>query len=293
MKKFFLAIFCLALILALNGCVQGSFVIKNQPLKFAATFFPHYDILRNIVGDKAEVLDILPPNADPHTFELTPTQVKELQGTKVIFKIGSGIDDYIDVIKDSIPGVTLKTVDNGINILSSTDPEDKGINPHYWLSVANAKIIAQNITDEVSMIDPQNKEYYQNNAQMYIGKLDNLEMEVNKQLKDLSSRDLISFHNAWPYFAKEFNLNILASFEPFPGKEPTAQYLKNLGNQIKKYEVKVIFAEKQFSTQSIAAFAQDSGLKIYTLNTMESGTDKDSFIGIMEQNAKIINQALK
>jgi len=293
MKKIFLAFFCLVLILALSGCVQGSPVIKNQPLKFAATFFPHYDILRNVVGDKAQALDILPPNADPHTFELTPKQVKELQATKIIFKIGSGIDDYIDVIKDSIPGVTLKTVDWGINILSSTDFEDKGINPHYWLSVANSKIITQNIADEVSMIDSQNKDYYQNNARAYIGKLNNLETEVNNQLKDLSTRDLITFHNAWPYFAKEFDLNILASFEPFPGQEPTPQYLKNLGEQIKKYKVKVIFAEKQFSSQSIDSFAQDSGLKIYTLNTMESGTANDSYISIMEQNAKIINQALK
>ena len=293
MKKIFLAIFCLALAVVLSGCIQGSFVAKNQPLKFAATFFPHYDILRNVVGDKDVVLDILPSNADPHTFELTPRQVKELQGTKVIFKIGSGIDDYIDVIKDSIPGVTLKIVDQGINILSSTDPEDNGINPHYWLSVANAKIITQNIADEVSAIDPQNKSYYQANAQAYIAKLDNLETEVSNQLKNLSSRDLVTFHNAWPYFAKEFNLNILASFEPFPGKEPTPQYLKNLGQKIKNYKVKVIFTEAQFSTQSIEAFAQDLGLKIYSLNTMESGTANDSYIDIVEQNAKIIYQALK
>ena len=188
--------------------------------------------------------------------------------------------------------MTLKTVDQGINILSSTDPEDKGINPHYWLSVINAKIITQNIADELSLIDPQNKDYYQNNASAYIVKLNAVQTEVSNQLKDLKTRNLVTFHNAWPYFAKEFNLTVLASFEPFPGKEPTPQYLKNLQMQIKDYKVKAIFAEEQFSSQTIEAFAADLGLKIYTLNTMESGTEKIHILAFWNKMPKLIHEAL-
>ena len=139
----------------------------NQEIKVSATIFPLYDITKNIAGDKAVVELIAPPGASPHTFEVTAEQVKKLQGTKTIFAIGHGLDEWTAQITSSIPNAQTLVVSDKIP-LHESDEEDSehghgDINPHYWLSITNAKIISSNILEELIVLDPENIIYYQNN----------------------------------------------------------------------------------------------------------------------------------
>jgi len=270
--------------------------LKNNNIKVAATIFPLFDITKNIAGDKIDVIQILPIGASPHTFELTAAKAKELQGISDIFMIGLGLDNWVSAVKDVSSDINLITVDKNIKLRTANGdeglPEYDNKDPHYWLSTDNAKEISKTIEQELERIDYANAQYYKDNMNKYLVKLDEVKNKINDDLKDLNSKKLVTFHDAWEYFADEFGLQVVASFEPFPGSEPTPKYLQNLSNTVKKEQVKAIFSEPEFSNNTIKPFVNDVGLELYVLDAAGNYYG-NSYIENMEGNAKIIKEALK
>ncbi|MFA6296456.1 MAG: metal ABC transporter substrate-binding protein [Patescibacteria group bacterium] len=288
------------LILSLGLCffvlVGAGCKNKNTgKLKVATTIFPLFDITKNIAGDKIGVVQILPLGASPHTFELTSAKAKELQNVSDIFMIGYGIDNWASSVKDTIGNVNLITVDKNINLRTAKGdeglPEYGNKDPHYWLSINNAKEIALTIEQELERLDPANAQYYKNNLDNYLPKLDTLKNDINNDFENLSSRKLVTFHDAWEYFAYEFNLQIVATFEPFPGSEPTPKYLQDLSNTVKNENVRAIFSEPEFSNNVIQPFVNDVGLQLYILDA-EGNYYGNSYIDNMNGNAKIMKEGL-
>ncbi len=303
MKKIlFIISFFIVAVFVLSGCV----VERNEEdgIKVAATIFPLVDIAQNIVGDKIEVVQILPSGASPHTFEITPEQVKKLQDVKVIFAIGHGLDDWVYDIKDAIGDIEIITVEKGIELKNiSGEEEHEQIHeheehehgdqdPHYWLSILNAKKIAENIKDELVKIDLENSEIYEENLQNYLVELGKLEEDVETKLVGVKTRDMVTFHNAWQYFVDEFDLDIVTTFEPFPGKEPTAKYLEELNKVVKEDNIKVIFSEPQMSNDVLKPFAKDLGLELFILDPLGGDEGRNSYIEMMEYNGDILFEAL-
>ena len=272
--------------------------------KVGATIFPIYDIATNIAGEKIEVVLIAPPGASPHTFEPTPVEIKNLQGSQIIFSIGHGLDEWTHEITDAIPGSTIIPVSNNISLIQNEEEENyedehEGehhhgeTNPHYWLSVPNAKIIAKNITDELVNLDPKNKEYYENNLAEYESELDETDSTVRLLLRNTPNRNMITMHDAWPYFTNEYGLEIVATFEPSPGQEPTAKYLADLAETAEEYEIKTIFSEPQLANQTLFPFIQDYGLDLEVLDPIGGTDDRRSYIETTLYNAKKINDSLQ
>jgi zinc transport system substrate-binding protein len=276
-------------------------------LKVAATIFPLYDIIKNVVGDKVEVIEILPPGASPHTFDIRPQQVLQLRGARIVFRIGHGLDDWTDAIVEVLPNVKRVVVDKGVRLIEAgaeehSTPEEEGhgdeghshagVNPHYWLSISNGKTIARNVAEEIIRLDPPNEGYYRTNLKAYEVKLDAAKQEIESRLRNLPNKKIITFHDAWPYYAEEFGLEIVGSFEPFPGKQPTPRYLAELQKKIQGNNVKALFSEPQLSSETIGALANDMGLKLYVLDPEGGSEGRESYIGLLKHNADIIAEAL-
>ncbi|MBI5118158.1 zinc ABC transporter substrate-binding protein [Candidatus Poribacteria bacterium] len=276
-------------------------------LKVAATIFPLYDIIRNVVGDKIEVIEILPPGASPHTFDLRPQQVLQLRGARIVFRIGHGLDDWTDAIVEVLPDVKRVVVDKGVRLIEAGAEEHgvseeeghgheahrhAGVNPHYWLSISNGKIVARNVAEEIIRLDPSNESYYRANMKAYESKLDAAKQEIDGLLRNLPNKKIITFHDAWPYYAEEFGLEIVGSFEPFPGKQPTPRYLAELQKKIQENNVKALFSEPQLSSETIVALANDMGLKLYVLDPEGGSEGRESYIELLKHNAEIIAEAL-
>lgn len=293
-KKFVLILFLfLVFVIAIgSGCKTKNH--EAGKIKVAATIFPISDIIKNVAGDKIEVINILPAGASPHTFEVTPKQIKELADVKVIFMIDHGLDDWVKKVKDSVPNATLVNVDQNINLLRMGNEEESitGKDPHYWLNAANAKIIAENINNSLAEIDSKNSEYYNNNFNNYLFELDKLDLDIKEELKDLQTRNIVTFHEAWGYFAKAYDLKVEATIEPFPGKEPTIQYLEDLNKIVKDNNVKVIFSEPQLSNETIKPFVNDLGLKLYVLDPIGGVEGRNSYVEMMKYNAQTFKEAL-
>jgi len=289
-------------LLVCHACSDGPSTDRAGP-KVATTIFPLYDIARNIVGDKLEVLEILPPGASPHTYELTPQQVKRLQGVVIVFSIGHGLDDWTRTIVNVLPDVRRAIVDKGINLRELSLPEEHsphregnhrhgGENPHYWLSIDNGKTIAENIAAEIIRIDPDNESQYTANLDAYLLKLEATKEEIERRLRVLPHKKMITFHDAWAYYADEFGLEVVGAFEPFPGKHPTPRHLAELHETARAHDVRAVFSEPQLSSETIASFVNDIGLKLYVLDPLGGVEGRNSYIELMKYNTDIIAEAL-
>ena len=257
-------------------------------LHLAASIYPLADIVHNIAPD-ADVQAILPPGASPHTFEATPAQVTALQGVKLVFVIGHGLDDWATGLATNVPGAQTVTVDKGIKLLPNSDADVKDASdPHYWLSVPNGKLIAQNVTDALIATDPINSSLYKTNLNNYLAKLDQADQSVRQILSHIKTNKIIPHHNAWNYFAQAYGLQVVGSFETSPGREPTPKDIEQLQALVKKYNIKTIFKEPQLSDQAILPFVNDLNIKIATLDA----EGQHPYIELLESNAQIIANTL-
>lgn len=261
-------------------------------IKVAATIFPLYDMVRNVAGDRIETILILPPGASPHTFEITVPVVKKMQDAKLIFAIGYGIDDWIANVREVIPDARVFIPSEGIPLRKSVEEEEGGIDPHYWLSIPNAEVMAGNIAKELGKVDPENSGYYLARAENYVGELKEADTEVRSLFGDLRSRDIVTMHDAWYYFAEEYGLTVRGSFEPSPGKEPTQKDLIRLTDLIREHHIKTVFSEPQLSSESLKPFLKDLGISLAILDP-EGSAETASYIDLMRYNANIVHDALK
>ncbi|MBI4830830.1 MAG: zinc ABC transporter substrate-binding protein [Candidatus Lindowbacteria bacterium] len=142
------------------------------------------------------------------------------------------------------------------------------------------------------MLDPAHESYYRSNLEAYVQQLDATKERVAERLSGLPNKKIITFHDAWPYFAEEFGFEIVGSFEPFPGKQPTPRYLAELQQKVRQNDIKSLFSEPQLSTEAIEALASDLGLKLYILDPLGGVEGRNSYADLFAYNADVIVEAL-
>lgn len=301
--------FCLVIgILIYRGAFQPQPAPSKERPSVAATIYPLYDITKLIAGDEIDVVVVLPPGTSPHTFEVTPSIVKKFQNTDVFFSIGHGLDNWALTVAGAVH-TNVVQVDKNISLREyeeeHEDHEDEemeseeehhdhsGIDPHYWLSPIAASHIAFTIAEELSTLSPEHKDVFLLRAKEFDTQIQEHVSSWKESIRNLPSQDIVTFHNAFGYFAHDFGLNVVTTFEPFPGKEPTAQYLIALQKEIEEHNIHTLFLEPQLATDVIRAFADDNELNIGVLDPI-GGTDGIvSYIDLIDHNVRVIVDALK
>uniref|UniRef100_UPI0028DBBED7 metal ABC transporter solute-binding protein, Zn/Mn family n=1 Tax=uncultured Selenomonas sp. TaxID=159275 RepID=UPI0028DBBED7 len=169
--------------------------------------------------------------------------------------------------------------------------------PHVWLSVNDAIAQVKNIAEQLKAADPKHADAYEKNAAAYIKKLEALKTEMHAALDTVPNKDIVTFHEAFPYFAKEFGLNIISVVEREPGTEPTPAELQETIEQVKALPVKVLFTEPQYSPSAAETIARETGAKIYTLDPIVTGEANEqalnAYIDTMKKNMETLKTALQ
>jgi ABC-type Zn uptake system ZnuABC Zn-binding protein ZnuA len=256
----------------------------------AATIYPLYDMARNVAGEDAEVKLILPPGASPHLFEFSPKQLAELKNVKVVFVIGHGLDHWATQITNVTKGARVIPVDQGIDLRTF---EDGTTDPHYWLHLGNARQITDHIAKELIEMDPAHADAYRANAQVYKDRLATEEQRLRQALAPARGRPILTFHDAWYYFAEDFGLKIFGTFESSAGEEPTPRYLAALQRELGEKQIRIIFIEPQLSTAVLKSFAEDNHLSIAVLDPLGGVEGRATYLDLMEFNANSVRQALE
>ena len=266
----------------------------------AATIFPAADIARRIAGPGIPVLQVLPGGASPHTFDLAPAQVRELQKARMIFKIG-GVDDWIDGVAESNPRAAIVSLRKNISLLPFHEDgpaqgarihREADFDPHYWLSAANAIVMARNVADALCAVDPSRAAAFEANYHELALELSRLHAEIKSELSALKSKRMIVFHDGWRYFAAAYGLEIAAVFQVSPGREPAPRDLQKMYAVVRKYAIHAIFSEPQLPPESLEPLAHDLGLKMVVLDPLGGAAPGDSYAGLLQRNARAIRDAL-
>ena len=173
------------------------------------------------------------------------------------------------------------------------DHDHGDANPHIWVSISNCMQQVRTIADGLKEADPEDADAIEENAQEYLAKLSALRGRMHKTLDNLPNRDIITFHEAFPYFAEEFDLHIVKVVNREPDSQPSAKELADTIRLIESTGVKAVFAEPQYSTDAAQIIAQESGAEVYFLDPAVTGeNDPDAYLRAMEQNMEVLKEAL-
>lgn len=268
---------------------------SNSTMTIAASFYPMYIFALNVAKDipNVNVIDMTKPTAGClHDYAATPQDMKNLEGAKILITNGAGMESFMGKITSQMPNLKIVESSQGIELIKGAG--DEGDNPHVWVSISNAITQVQTIGDQLALLDPNNATKYKENTTVYIKKLEAQRTKMHLALDGIKNRDIVTFHEAFPYFAKEFNFNIAAVIEREPGSEPSAKDLAKTIDKVKSLKVKALFAEPQYSTRAADTIAKETGAKVYTLDPFVTGPmDADAYINIMDSNLKTLQEALK
>ena len=283
-------------LLALAGCNSSPTESEtgDQKLVIATSFYPIYIMVRNVALDipGVEVVNITGNvTGCLHDYHLTPSDLKRLRQAEILVINGAGMESFLDRVIEQQPD--LKIIDASRDIPLKRD-EHGHENGHVWVSVSLAMKQVQNIADQLAELDAGNGPAYQENAARYIKELEMLREEMREAIEGLPNKDVVTFHEAFPYFADEFGLNIVAVVEREPGSEPSAAEMADTIKLIRQSGVKAIFVEPQYSTKAAQTIARETGIEVYTLDPAVTGKDDPgAYIEIMKNNLRVLLEALR
>ena len=276
MKKILITIL-LSLVLCplslMTGC--GSDKKDDDNLKIVTSFYPIYlDVINITRGvDGVEVVNLTPPQTGClHDYQLTPEDMKTLETADIFVVNGLGMESFLDKVVEAQPNLKIINASDSPEIVPIMEGDVP--NPHVWTSLTYSIQQVKNILKQLSELDPERADKYRMHALDYVDELTTLRDEMHISLTMLPNKDIVTFHEAFPYFAREFNLNIVAVIEREPGTEPTPQELAETIDKINSLPVKVILTEPQYSPKAAETIARETGAKIFELDPIVTGEAK-------------------
>jgi zinc transport system substrate-binding protein len=269
---------------------------EQGKLKVVASIAPLADFTRQVGKDRVNVLLLLPPGASPHTYEPVPRTVQEISKARIFIEIGAGLEFWADrLIAATAKGITTVTCSEGIQLIKGEDHDHalSNINPHIWLDPVICMKIVDKIAAAFAAADPANAAFYRSNAAAYNSRLAALDREIAQTVKTFRTREYVTFHPAWDYFARRYGLTVAGVIEEAPGKEPTPRYVQHILDEVRKMKTKVIFAEPQFSPRIAEAIAQEAGAQVLMLDPIGGGKGRETYIALMKYNLAMMAKAMK
>ncbi len=291
---------CTGLII-LAGCKSE---VKNQK-QILTSFYPLYISTLNVT-DGVENISIVNLTSSQtgclHDYQLTPGDAARLEKASVLVINGGGMETFLDkTLSDS----SLLVIDasEGIDFLKGEENEghdplhmhqEEETNGHVWVSITLAMKQVTTIARKLAEWDSANASQYMKNAEIYCAKLNELKEKMHQELADYQGQSIITFHEAFPYFAQEFGLKIAAVVQQEPGAEPNAAELMKIIQTTKQKKVKALFVEPQYSPSAAQTISRETGIDVYTLDPVVTGPlDKNAYLNIMGGNLETLKKALK
>lgn len=281
-------------ILFITGCSNIEHDLDTEEFNIVTSFYPVYIFTQNIVKD---VPDVTVSNMSNdhlgclHDYTLSTKDMKLIDKADAFVINGAGMETFLEKIYETKEN--LEVIDSSENITLIENRFSDSDNEHIWLSISNAIIQTQNICEKLIEIDNKNAVLYEENTKEYIDKLEKLKNELREMMYGNSDISLITQNDAFPYFAKDFGFEILEVIEKEEGESPTSKELQNIIEIMKKNEIKSIFVEEDSSTKVIETIANETGAKIYTLDSITSGEGNiEDYENRMRNNIKVIKESL-
>ena len=294
MKNRLLSTIIILTILILPGCSH------QPPAQIVATTGPVYQFTRALCGGTDLTVSQLITDEVSclHDYTLRVDQMRSAESAETVILSGAGLEEFmadilgnIETVIDCSAGIKVMSYDEDhAHAHEHSHDHHHEHDPHIWLSPANAKIMAQNICEGLSSRYSAYSPIFQSNLQNLLNKLDMLQSYGEESLKDLPSRELITFHDGFAYFAHSFDLHILEAVEEESGSEASAKELKHLIGLVRDHRLAAIFTERNGSESAANVIARETGIPVFQLDMAMSSKD---YFESMYYNINTIKEALE
>lgn len=314
--------FLLLLLIALAAACGRKPGSGSEKPRVAVSIFPLYDVTRRIAGDRFDVILVLPPGKSEHGYDPTPKEIARLAGAKLGIAVGLDMDTWVESIMKNAGGVPkmlrvgdkVKTIPIDVEpIEPDQQPEterpesERGEDdeaedhepafgtpdPHVWLDPERMSTITDAIAAELAAIDETGKDTFTKNAGALKASLKDLDATIMARSKAWSKRTIVTFHGSMSYFAKRYGLVIAAVVEPLAGKEPTATYIAEVIEAIKKNQAAALFTEPQLERGPGEMIAKEAGIPLGQLDPIGGVKGRDSYEALLTWNTDQLEKALK
>jgi ABC-type Zn uptake system ZnuABC Zn-binding protein ZnuA len=269
------------------------------------------DFVRNVGGDRVAVRSLVPAGGEPHTFDPRPSDVTAFVGADLVVMNGLGLDEWVvDLIGDAgseTPVVELGEDLPGVEYVEEDEPADGeepssghahgGVNPHLWLNVAYAQAYVGRIAEALAEVDAEGAEGYRTRAATYDEELAELDAYARDELGAIPAdlRRVVSFHEAFPYFAAAYGLEVVGTVVEAPGQDPSAGEVAALMDEMATVGVSAILSEDQFPAELVEQLAAEAGVEVVADLYTDSLGDPpgDTFVGMIRHDVDSIVAALR
>lgn len=323
----------LAVIVALGVAMSGAVAVRatphgqTGPLRVVTGNAIAQDFVRQVGGEHVDAFSIVPPGADPHTYQPTPRDVQALQGVRLAIWNGLGLDDAAAdlVAEQALPGLRVVVLSDGISPLADGDAhehdedahadahEDEHAdvheaehddehgdghaagNPHLWLDPGYAALYVQVIRDALVEVDPANADAYRANADAYIGEIYAVDAWATAEMATIPAerRKLVTFHDAFPYFAQHYGLEPVGVVLKSPGREPSAMEVAALVTEMQQHQIPAVFAEPQFNARILDLAAMDAGVQVKRLYSDAFDDQVATYLDLLRFNVTSVTEGLR
>jgi len=264
-----------------------------EPLRIVTSFYPVYVAALNVTAGvtDVEVSNLASPHIGClHDYQLTAGDVRRLADANILLANGAGMEHFLGKVAQQSPNVRVVEVSEGIPLMDD--------NPHVWVSLEGARRQTDNIAAALAAAAPDRADAFRANASAYNALLSSLEDRMRAALAPYAGTPIVTFHEAFPYFARDFGLDLAGVIEREPGAEPSARQLADTVKLVREQKVRALFAEPQFPDKSAQVVARETGVRVYSLDPVVTGPSdpegaRGAYLQAMEKNLEVLQEALR
>ncbi len=305
MKKGISLLLSLLLMLAvMTGCAAQ----EGGGRVIVTSFYPMYVFAQNVAADVPDVTVVNMAQQSVgclHDYQLQTRDMVTLETADVLVINGGGMEQFMDKIIATYPSLPVVTASEGIALLESAhggsdydhdhgDGEACVLNAHAWLDPALARAQVMNIAKGLAAADPDNAAQYEENAQAYCRRIEALDAQIRAQLAPYAGREIITFHEAFAYFAEAYDLHVAGLIEHDAGEEPGTRELARTCDLVRDLGITALFTEPQYPQNAAMTIARETGATVHQLDPVVSGDGAmDSYERAMKENARVMTEAFE
>jgi zinc/manganese transport system substrate-binding protein/manganese/iron transport system substrate-binding protein len=251
------------------------------------------DWVANVAGERAEVGAIIPPGADLHSFQLSPSSIRQIGEADIVFLVGASLEaSFEGVVRENASAPVIELSD-GLALRDSDDDGHEGdededghgeLDPHIWMDADLAIGAVGRIADELALIDPDGAAGYTANAERYTSELRAMDETVADRLAELppARKLLVTFHDAYGYFADRYGLTVLGFVVENADEEPSAGAIADLVDAMEAAGATTIYIEPQFNARVVEQVADETGAEVRTIPSDALSDEYPTYIALME-----------
>lgn len=268
--------------LKLVSCLALLCLSQAHALKVIVTFQPLYDVVSRVAGDAAQVERAAPIGASPHTFDPTVRDIRRIKEADLAVMAGLGADAWMKkYVRASGSKASVLSLGDQMNFAKIK--VGNATDPHWWLDVSLMASAARLIGETLAQKDPVHAALYRGNAEKEAIALMKLHTDLKSTLSPIKGGKIVTFHNAFGYFARAYGLEVAATIAPMHDVEPSVQSIANAVRIIRSAGVKAVFAEPQLPLAAAKTVATEAGVALHTLDP-EGSAQAPAYTDMMRFN---------